>query len=142
MNEPQYNFAPWQVIYPRHNMRSNPYQVEAKSVIVSQACVMMTLSFVLFWIDKQIMASFAVGAMIAILPNVYLYKKAFRYFGASKAKQIFRAFYFGEAVKWVITAACFAVATQLSWILPIVLFIGFIVAQVVFALSGCMRINK
>ena len=72
------------------------------------------------------------GGLVAWLPNVYFARKAFRYSGARAAKDILKSFYAGEAGKFVLTAALFAmVFTGVKPLDAPVLFGAFIVTQMV-----------
>jgi len=91
-----------------------------------------------FW-GKQAAGSFGVGAVICVVPNMYLYWRVFRHFGARAVKRIVGAFYFGEIVKWVLTIIGFMGALQLLWVLPLWLFVGYITTQLGFWLGPLIR---
>jgi ATP synthase protein I len=73
--------------------------------------------------------SIFVGGMICVLPNIYLYMRVFSYFGAQQAQKIANAFYWGEMIKLVMTAGLFTGAFFLPYLIPLWLFIGYILAQ-------------
>lgn len=81
----------------------------------------------IFWC-AQPAQSFVIGGLICILPNIYLYRRVFAYSGA-QALRIVKALYWGEAVKIILTAGFFASALPQQWILPLWLFVGYLVAQ-------------
>lgn len=72
------------------------------------------------------------GAGIAIAGSLYFALQAFRHAGATRAPQIVRSFYKGEAGKFVITVLLFAAVftgvrpLQVGWLLT-----GFILEQLV-----------
>lgn len=114
-----------------------PFKVnDALFAIVIQALLVFLLSPLVgaMW-DKETMGSFLLGGLICVLPNSYLYCRVFAHFGARAAKHIVRAFYMGESVKILITAACFVGAIMISWTLPLWVFIGYIIASVGFGIG-------
>jgi ATP synthase protein I len=87
-------------------------------------------------LGRQAGGSFAVGGLICVVPNIYLYSRVFAHFGARQAKNIIKAFYWGEAVKLILTGCGFAGAFILiPWIKPPWLFSGYIAAQLGFWLA-------
>lgn len=76
--------------------------------------------------------SAGMGAGIALVGSVYFSLQAFRHAGATSAPHIVQSFYKGEAGKFVLTAALFAVvfvtvkSVQAGWLLT-----GFILEQLV-----------
>jgi len=84
--------------------------------------------------------SFVLGGLICISANILMYRRVFAYFGAKSAQQIVKAFYWGQALKMVLTAIAFAVAIKAKNIEPFWLFIGYLVAQSGFWL-GPMLLN-
>lgn len=79
--------------------------------------------------------SWFVGGLVCILPSLILYRRVFAQFGASKAKAIVKAFYLGEALKFILTGVGFVAAFQIPWLQPLWLFLGFLAAQAAFWLS-------
>jgi ATP synthase protein I len=79
--------------------------------------------------------SYVVGGMICVLPNFYLYRRVFAHQGARAAKKIFKALYWGQFVKVLLTAIGFLFAVMAEWVLPLWLFAGYITAQISFALT-------
>lgn len=115
-------------------MRVPNLRAEAKLAIISQTVIVISL-FPLVWIFSSLQAagSFVLGGIIAILPNIYLLQKFFSgYEGCPR--RIMSRFFRGQTVKWILVATGFVLATQISWILPLLLFLGFIVAQLGFIL--------
>lgn len=81
-----------------------------------------------------------------MLPNIYLYRRVFAFNGASQAKHIVKAFYWGEAIKFLLIGAGFFCALFLPGVRPQALFIGFVVTQMTFWLApvylGLARIKS
>jgi len=128
-------------------MKRNLLHNDALVSILTQIVVIIILSL-LVWLrwERQSAGSFAVGGLICVLPNIYLYRRVFAHFGAHAAKNIVKAFYWGEAVKLVLTAVGFGLALTIPWMRPLWLFVGYIVAQGGFWLApivlGLKRQNK
>jgi len=128
-------------------MKRRKYSTDALWALITQLCVPIIL-FPLVWMIKSLetAGSFGVGALICVLPNIYLYRRTFAYFGASKAKQIVKAFYWGEILKLLLTAGGFVGAIFIPWVKPLWLFVGYIVAQLGFWLGpvvlGLSKRNK
>lgn len=103
---------------------------DALWAIVSQLLFVLFFSTIAFFYEgAKAGASLIGGGLICILPNVYLYRRVFSYFGARAAKHIVTAFYWGEAVKFMLTAlgfvaAFFSTSAKMPWV-----FAGYMVAQ-------------
>tara|TARA_R110002110_G_scaffold65206_4_gene180060 strand:- start:144997 stop:145344 length:348 start_codon:yes stop_codon:yes gene_type:complete len=97
--------------------------------------ILICLPLVWFFWQIQAAGSLLLGGLVCLLPNVYLYRKAFSHFGARQAKQILKDLFLGEAVKLLLTAILFVGALLVTWALPLWIFIGFILAQVGFWLA-------
>jgi ATP synthase protein I len=69
------------------------------------ACIISTLFFVMW--GAQYGLSALAGGVIAVLPNFVFATLAFSHSGASSAKVI-KSFYWGEAVKMLLTIALFS----------------------------------
>lgn len=80
-------------------------------------------------------ASYVAGGLICALPNLYLYRRVFTYQGARAAKKIFKSLYVGQMVKVMLTAIGFFLAVSTEWVQPLWLFMGYITAQLGFALT-------
>jgi len=72
------------------------------------------------------------GGLIGFLPNVFFAIIFGRKDPRKSASQVARAFYFGEAVKLILTALLFVAVFQLPGILPLPLFATFVVVIMVF----------
>ncbi len=109
---------------------------DALWALVTQAVVVF-IGTPVVWLcwQPQAAGSLVLGGLVCLLPNIYLYRKAFSHFGARQAKQILKDLFWGKAVKIVLTAVLFIGALLISWALPLWVFIGFILAQVGFWLA-------
>jgi len=123
--------VPWKEV-----MHSKFRHRDALWALITQALVVFICTPIV-WYYWQIQAagSLVLGGLVCLLPNTYLYRKAFAHFGARQAKQILKDLFLGEAVKIVLTAILFIGALLISWALPPWIFIGFILAQVGFWLA-------
>ena len=70
---------------------------------------LLALCAALLTINLTTAYSTLLGGLIAIAPNAYFARQAFRYRGARVTRHIAQAFYLGETGKFVLTAAAFAV---------------------------------
>lgn len=128
-------------------MSHSRYRNEAFWSVVTQIISTLLIS-ILVWIiwNLKIAGSFAVGGTICVLPNIYLYRRVFSYFGARQAKQIVKAFYWGEATKFILIAGGFLGSIYIPWIFVPALFFGFLVAQIAFWVApifiGLSRVNR
>lgn len=117
-------------------LRRSNHQKEALWAIMVQFPLVIILSPVIGILQgMQSAASFVVGGLICVLPNLYLYRRVFSHQGARAAKKIFKSLYVGQMVKIVLTAIGFFLAVSTEWVLPLWLFMGYILAQLSFALT-------
>jgi ATP synthase protein I len=79
-----------------------------KRIFAVQIVVLLVGSAALLLVDLITAYSALLGGFIALCPNVYFAHWAFRYSGAQAASSVTRAFYRGEAGKFVLTAILFA----------------------------------
>lgn len=78
------------------------------------------------WVDAY---SFLIGGLIAIGPNAYFARQAFRYSGALYAREVNQAFYRGEVGKYLTTLLLFSgVFAALSPLNVLVLFLAYLAA--------------
>lgn len=108
-----------------------------------QLAIVLLLASIL-WVMQGywVFRSFLLGGMISFVPNLILYRQMFRYKGASQAKQILKALYFGELLKLILTGAGFAVVLLLPHTLPLWVFGGFISALLSFWVAPIYRSLK
>lgn len=83
---------------------------QAKKLLLIQTSLLLLVAT--FGLCKEIKVAIALlsGGLAAILANIYFIYMAFSRAGARASKQVIRAFYFGEALKIVISAVFVAVA--------------------------------
>lgn len=83
-----------------------------------------------FFLGHLIALSLLLGVLVAWLPQALFFCFFF------KAEQsVLSKFYKGETLKWLLTAGLFAIIYQVSWVLPVWLLSGFILAQLLLNLS-------
>lgn len=120
-------------------MKRPVFHQDALWALIVQAVSIVFLSVVVAGFSSFTAASsWFVGGLICILPTILLYRRVFAHFGATKAKAIVKAFYFGEALKFILTGVGFVAAFQIPWIQPLWLFFGFLAAQAAFWLAPIM----
>lgn len=73
-----------------------------------QCIVLLVASGFTYSIDGVVAKSLLIGGLISVLPNAYFARQAFRYAGAAYAREVTRAFYRGEAGKFLATIGLFA----------------------------------
>lgn len=94
-----------------------------------QFVVLMLVSVGIFPFDWVEAYSAFAGGMIAIAPNAYFARQAFRYSGALYAREVSRSFYRGEVGKYLTTVLLFAgVFAALSPLNVLVLFLAYLAA--------------
>lgn len=101
------------------------FQVIRLQVVVTVLTVLLFLSI------RGLVAggSALVGALIALMPNLYFTAKTFRYFGARSVPASVLSLWAGEAGKFVLTAVLFAlVFITLKRVDVVALFASYIVA--------------
>jgi len=117
-------------------MKRTNYQNEALWSVLVQFPLVIILSPLIGILQGKLPAvSYMVGGLICVLPNFYLYRRVFAHQGARAAKKIFKSLYWGEMVKVSLTAMGFLLAVTTGWVEPVWLFMGYITAQLSFALA-------
>lgn len=113
-------------------MHLNPHN-EARWTLVIQGMGLVVL-FPLAWIIKDfaVACSFLYGCATCLIPNFLFYRRVFRTIGAQSARKIVNAFYFGEALKLILTASLFVIGFHLKGLKPEYILIGFIAIQLLF----------
>lgn len=79
--------------------------------------------------------SAASGALISILPKIVFTAFAFRYAGASKNELVARSFGQGSKMKLALTIFLFVIAFRFLHVVPLVLFMAFVITTVSHALA-------
>jgi len=128
-------------------MKRTKYQNEALWTVLVQFPLVIVLSPLIGILQGALpAASYVAGGLICVLPNFYLYRRVFSHQGAKEAKKIFKSLYWGEAIKIVLTAVGFLLAITTEWVLPLWLFMGYITAQLSFALTplvmSCVNLKR
>ena len=100
------------------------------------------LAACLWWLKGPFSAySAGLGALIAIIPQLFFARKVFAKQGARAAKQIVTALYFGEAIKWGLTCALFAIVFIAAKPDAVALIVTFAITQIVVPLFA-LRVIK
>lgn len=101
--------------------------VSLGKIVAMQSLVLLVTASLLLLIDQVTASSALLGGLIAIIPNAYFAKWAFRYSGARAADKVAQSFYRGEAGKFILTSVLFALV--FIWVKPInvvVIFVTYI----------------
>lgn len=69
------------------------------------------------------------GAGVCMVANIFMYRCAFAYAGATQAKKIIKGFYIGEIGKLVLSAIGFGAALGTKMLHPLWFFIGYLSTQ-------------
>lgn len=78
-------------------------------------------------LEPRLGYSVLLGGLISVVPNSYFARQAFRYTGARYAHYVTRGFYLGQAGKFMMTTAAFALAfARVESLQPVALVVGFI----------------
>lgn len=73
-----------------------------------QCALLLMASGITYFVNGVAAYSLLIGGLISVLPNAYFARQAFRYAGAAYAREVTRAFYRGEAGKFMATIGLFA----------------------------------
>lgn len=97
----------------------------------------------LWWLKGSFSAySAGLGALIAVIPQLFFAKKAFAKQGARAARQIMNAFYLGEAIKWALTFVLFAIVFIKTKPDAIALISAFAITQIAVPLFALLVIKN
>jgi ATP synthase protein I len=96
------------------NKLASPYRLAALKLIFLQGVVAL-IAAVIIYIGWGVNASLSAlaGGVVAVLPNFVFALYAFRFMGASKAKQVFASFKRGNGLKFLLTIFLFALIFKL-----------------------------
>jgi len=92
--------------------------------------------------DSTAALSAIAGGLVCVLPNAYFVSKLFKHSGAHSARQIVNGFYKGEAMKLMLSVALFALVFKFLNVNPLVFFVAYITAQMVFWFAPLIVVNK
>jgi ATP synthase protein I len=95
-----------------------------------QWTIVLLMSILFGWLKGGVAAfSSFIGGVACVVPHTVLALKTFKHRGALNAKKIVRAFYGGEAIKFLLSIVIFTAVFKLFSAAPAVFFISFIVLQ-------------
>ena len=115
----------------------------AQRLLLIQFSVTLLIALLMLLIgDKTASLSAIAGGIVCVLPNTYFAIKLFRYTGARAARKIVNGFYQGEALKLMLSAALFAMVFNCLTIAPLVFFVAYLAAQMVFWFATLIIANK
>lgn len=125
------------------NVKAKPSVVGVKRLLKTQLFTSILISLVFFlFFGKREGISALLGGLVASLPTVLFAKKMFHYQGARAAGQIVRAFYVGEVLKLLLTAALFTVVFLLYKIAPLAFFSTYIGVLMSYWFAPLIFVNK
>ncbi|RLV60840.1 F0F1 ATP synthase subunit I [Parashewanella curva] len=104
----------------------------AYKLVLAQA-VVSVVSFIIFsivWELQYGIAAFA-GGLVAVVPNFVFATLAFSRSGASQADKVLKSFYWGEAVKLLLTIALFSLIFSVFKFGFMPVFVGYLLALMV-----------
>lgn len=108
-----------------------------------QVGVLLTLCGILWFVSPERTFSLLLGGLIHIAAQAYFTRLAFRYRGASQAREMMRAIYRGEAGKLLLAATGFALVFVLyPAVDAVALFSGYIVMLLVHLFATAQLVNK
>ncbi len=109
------------------NSLTSPLRLAAFRMVFIQA-VVATLAAVIVLVGWGVDAGLSalIGGLVAVLPNFVFAAYAFRYVGASKAKQVFASFKRGSGLKFLLTIFLFTLIFKFYPVVALPFFCGFI----------------
>ena len=115
----------------------------ARRLLACQLGITVLLATIALMISGTIAAKSAIlGGLVSLVPNAYFARTLFRHQGARAASQIVKSFYKGEAFKLMLSISMFALVFKFFQIIPLVFFVVYIVAQMVFWFAPLLFVNK
>ena len=115
----------------------------ARRLMLIQFGVSILISCIAVWVYSTTAAYSAIlGGLVCVVPNAYFARSLFFHSGARAAKQIVSGFYRGEALKLMLSAALFTLVFKCFNIHPLIFFIAYIAAQMVFWFAPLIIVNK
>jgi len=115
----------------------------AQRLLFVQLSVTMLIAVIaLIMSDATAGLSAIVGGLVCVAPNAYFISKLFKHHGARAARRIVNDFYKGEALKLVLSIILFALVFKFLKVNPLVFFVAYIAAQMVFWFAPLIIVNK
>ncbi len=107
-------------------------RLAAYKLVLAQAAMAVICSVFFFtvWGVQFGYAAFA-GGLIAVLPNFVFVTLAFSYSGASQTDKVLKSFYWGEAVKLLLTIVLFSLAFSQMKAAFMPIFVGYVLCLMV-----------
>ena len=125
------------IVKNKHGLRG------AYRLFASQLGITLLIALIAALVSGGMAAKSAVlGGLLSVLPNALFARKLFQYQGARAAKQIVNSFYYGEALKIVMSIILFALVFAFCSIKPVVFFATYIVVQMVLWFAPLLFANK
>lgn len=126
-------------------MKNHQGVLVAKRMIAGQVIVTILSTILLGWFcvgNSTAMLSAILGGFVSILPTALFAGMLFRHHGARATKKIVSSFYRGEAAKIMFSMAMFAGVFSVFTVNPIVFFVTYILAQMIFWLVPVMTTSQ
>jgi len=115
----------------------------ARRLLLIQLGVAVLIAVIALCVGNTTAAISAVaGGLVCVVPNAYFVRKLFMHNGARAARQIVNGFYKGEALKLMLSVALFAMVFKFLNTNPLVFFVAYIAAQMVFWFAPLIIDNK
>ncbi|TQV71053.1 hypothetical protein FLL45_22260 [Aliikangiella marina] len=100
---------------------------QAKKLLLIQAIIIMVAAAIGLLKELKVALALLSGGGAIFLANSFFVYKAFSKSGAQRSKQVVRAFYFGETVKIVLSAALMVAAFKFLPGFEVYVLIGFVI---------------
>lgn len=118
------------VVVELNTMVRCPQRTKIKRIILVQCLIAALVSLAILLISGlEAGYAAAVGSMIYLVTQTLFAAKLFSFSGAMQARAIVNAFYYGEALKLLLTALLFAFVFYFLTVAALPLFVGFIATQ-------------
>ncbi|MDP5212362.1 ATP synthase subunit I [Pseudoalteromonas tunicata] len=112
------------------NRLANHFRLAAFKLIALQSVIAVVCAVFVFvgWGVNAGLSAFA-GGLVSVLPNFVFAAYAFRFVGASKAKQVFASFKRGNGLKFLLTIFLFALIFKLYPVMFLPFFSSFVLVM-------------
>lgn len=112
-------------------------------ITLAQLVTLILVCLPLLAYDMVVAWSLAAGGMVAIVPQAYFARLAFRWRGAKSAREIARSSYAGEIGKFLLSCAGFAVVfAAVRPISGLAVFIGYLVMLAIQIIGSWLLLYK